>query len=207
VAAGMSCQNASRAARHRHRTDGQSGTAAGRGYLSGLVVADDRAPPADDALNLNAPFEDTPTMADNGQNIVATPYPFYATGGNDDGDDAFKAALISHQGASIERNQDAQFSASRDLQQAVRTVEGTKDAELRALECRAALLAEIKDHERRSVERDTAVKVELMALRAEHAAQDAARTARELAKVEADGRQAKTDAVLAAILAKLTPPV
>lgn len=138
------------------------------------------------------------------QNITATPYPFYATGGQTD--DSFKAALISHQGASIERNQDAQFSAGRDAQLARDVAAGTKDAEIRALEVKADLLAEIKDHERRSVERDAVVREQLAAIRMEHVAQESARVSRELAKVEADSRQAKTDATLAAILAKLSTP-
>lgn len=154
-----------------------------------------------------APDESSDTiMADNNANFAASPYPVYNLGGNGDDDSLQQAVLTSHVGASVERNQDAQFVANRDFILSRDVVGGAKDAEIRALEVKADLLAEIKDHERRSVERDNAVQRELALIRAEHAAQGTAVMSRELARVEADARQAKTDAVLAAILAKLTPP-
>lgn len=145
-----------------------------------------------------------PLMSDS-PTIAATPYPFYSTGSPVE-DNSFRAALTSHSAASIERNTDSQFAAGRDLQLVRDVAAGTKDAEIRALEVKADLLAEIKDHERRSVERDNAVQKELSAIRAEHLAQGTAAMARELVRAEADARQGKLEAALAAILAKLPTP-
>ena len=140
-------------------------------------------------------------MADS--NFAATPYPTYNLGDTGDDGRVQSAVLTAATAASIERNTDARFQAldSREIQRDV--LAGTKDAQITALECRAALLAEIKDHERRSVERDNAVQKELALIRAEHAAQNVASMARELAKVEADARAATANSLLEKILAKL----
>lgn len=136
-------------------------------------------------------------MAD-GQNITATPYPFYATG-SDDGDDAFKAALISHGNASVERNQDSQFAAARS--QAVhRDVESTKRETVQA---KYDLAVQQKDSEIRAAERFAEVKAELAALNAKMDAGTIAQLRADLADGKADARAQKQESLLAAILAKL----
>ncbi|HEY3434460.1 MAG TPA: hypothetical protein VGK41_02295, partial [Solirubrobacterales bacterium] len=136
-------------------------------------------------------------MAD-GQNISATPYPFYATG-NDDGDDAFKAQLISHANASVERNQDAQF-ASMSRQALQHCVDSSAKETVQAKYDLAVLT---KDAEVRNVERFAELKSELATIRAEGIARDNAALARELSDVKASARDSQTAQLLAAILAKL----
>lgn len=104
------------------------------------------------------------------QNITATPYPFYATGGNDD--DSFRAVLTSHAGASVERNQDAQFSASRDLLLCRDVVAGAKDGQLEALRNRFELSTQIKDSEIRALERHNEVNEKLARIEASAAARE-----------------------------------
>ncbi len=99
------------------------------------------------------------------QNISATPYPFYATGGDDD---SLRATLTSHVGASVERNQDSQFAAVRS-QLVHRDVVGQgKDAQMESLKVQLA----VKDAEIRALERHAEVKVELAAIRADGLARD-----------------------------------
>jgi hypothetical protein len=136
-------------------------------------------------------------MAD-GQNISATPYPFYATG-NDDGDDAFKATLISHQGASIERNQDSQFAAQRS-QLVHRDVEASKRETVQA---KYDLAVQQKDSEIRAAERFAEVKAELAALREKMDGNTVAQLRADIADGKADARAQKQESLLAAILAKL----
>lgn len=131
------------------------------------------------------------------QNITATPYPFYATGGNDD--DSFRATLTSHASASVERNQDAQFSAAR-TQAVHRDVEATKRETVQA---KYDVTVNQKDAEIRSVERFAEIKAELAALRADNAQRDIANLRAELADGKADARASKAESLLAAILAKL----
>lgn len=95
------------------------------------------------------------------QNISATPYPFYATGGDDDS--VQQAVLTSHAGASVERNQDSQFSAARSQFVHRDVVGGAKDAQLEALRTQLA----VKDSEIRALERHSEVKAELAAFRAD----------------------------------------
>jgi hypothetical protein len=129
-------------------------------------------------------------MAD-GQNITATPYPFYATG-SDDGDDAFKATLISHQGASIERNQDSQFAAARS-QLVHRDVQ---DGKRETVQAKFDAVVAQKDAEIRAVERHSELKAELAAMRAEG-------LSRELSALRADTGNEKLASVLARIATKL----
>lgn len=135
-------------------------------------------------------------MADN-PTVVATPYPTYMSGGNDD--DSFRAALISHSGASVERNQDAQFSAQRD-QNLTRDV--NRNAE-RTAQAKYDLAVQSKDAEIRSADRHAETQKELAALRAEMQADRIATLRADLAESKASARQDKTESLLAAILAKL----
>ncbi len=123
------------------------------------------------------------------QNITATPYPFYATGGNDD--DSYRAQLVSHAGASIERNQDAQFaSLHRDVESSKRET----------VEAKFELAVQVKDAEVRAAERHGDIKAELAALRAEGLQRDV----RGLERALDQKNQDETKGILAAILAKLT---
>jgi hypothetical protein len=136
-------------------------------------------------------------MAD-GQNITATPYPFYATG-SDDGDDAFKATLISHGNASVERNQDSQFAAQRS-QLVHRDVEASKRETVQA---KYDLAVQQKDSEIRAAERFAEVKAELAALREKMDGNTVAQLRADIADGKADARAQKQESLLAAILAKL----
>lgn len=131
------------------------------------------------------------TMSD--QNITATPYPFYATGNDDD---SFKATLASHVGASVERNQDAQFAAVRDQFVHRDVVGGTKDARIESLEAKFEIASQLKDSEIRNQDRLARIEALLVG-------QNTAQLSRELADVKADGRNGKLEALLAAIVAKL----
>ncbi len=158
-----------------------SGRRLRRGYSRSAVVA-------------TTPDPVLPYDMSDSQNITATPYPFYATGG-DSADDSFRAALTSHSAASVERNQDSQFAAARS--QAVhRDVEASKKETIIA---KTDVLVAQKDHERRDVERWAEIKTELAVLRAEA-------TGRELARVQvelADAKNARNADVLLAIAKKL----
>lgn len=185
--------------RHRgalaHRTQVQLARLAGRGYASGAVAATTGAPASvDGSLTLNAPR--LGTMSDS-QNITATPYPFYATGGNDD--DSFRAALTSHASASVERNQDAQF-ASASRQALHRDVESTKRETAQAKYDLAVLS---KDAEVRNADRFGEVRAELAALREKLDAGAIAQLRVELSESKAEARASKQESLLAAILAKL----
>src|SRR5262245_30563739 len=133
------------------------------------------------------------TMADNGM-IAATPYPFYA-GGQDNDNEAHKAALVSHAGASIERNQDAGFGfLSR--QQLQSEVGYNREVTLQAKY--DAVVAQ-KDAEIRASERFAGIEKELAAIRAEGLQRDVATLRAEVAK----GGQDALGAVLVRIAAKL----
>lgn len=135
-------------------------------------------------------------MADN-PTVVATPYPTYMTGGDDD--DSFRAALISHSGASVERNQDAQFAAQRD-QNLTRDV--NRNAE-RTAQAKYDLAVQTKDAEIRAADRHNETLKELAALRAEMNADRIATLRVELSESKASARQDRTESLLAGILAKL----
>jgi hypothetical protein len=137
-------------------------------------------------------------MADNGQNVVATPYPFYATGGNDS-DEVFKAALITQGDASTQRNQDSQFAALRDQQLNRDVVDNQRAVENAKFELATAQ----KDSEIRSVDRFAEIKSELAALREKMDGNAIAQLRVDLAETKAEGRAAKQESLLAAILAKL----
>lgn len=99
---------------------------------------------------------------------VSSNYPGYFA--QDTSDDSHQATLISHVGASVERNQDAQFG-SLSRQHLHRDVVATgKDAQLEALRNRYELATQIKDFEIRSLERNGEVKAELATLRSEQQA-------------------------------------
>lgn len=127
-------------------------------------------------------------MSDNSPVVAATPYPFYSSGGNDDNAD--RAVLISHTGASVERNQDAGFSALRS-QLVHRDVEQGKRETVQA---KFDLAIAQKDFEIRAADRHSELKAELAALRAEG-------LGREIAGLRAEATASKMDAVLAAIKA------
>jgi hypothetical protein len=136
-------------------------------------------------------------MADN-QNISATPYPFYATGGNDD--DSFRAALTSHASASVERNQDSQFSAGRDQLVHRDVVAYAKDAVNASTEAKYELTTALKDAEIRNVDRFSELK-DLIRGQAERDLAEARAELRAERAAAASNDMAKT---LAAILAKLS---
>jgi hypothetical protein len=138
------------------------------------------------------------TMADNGQNVVATPYPFYATGGNDS-DEVFKAALITQGDASTQRNQDSQFAALRDQQLNRDVVDNQRAVENAKFELATAQ----KDSEIRSVDRFAEIKSELAAMREKMDGNAIAQLRVDLAETKADARAQKQESLLAAILAKL----
>lgn len=131
------------------------------------------------------------------QNITATPYPFYATG--NDEDDSFKAALTSHAGASIERNQDSQFAAARS-QLVHRDVQ---DGKRETVQAKFDSVVAQKDAEIRAVERFAELKAELAVIRAEGLNRDVAQLRAELVESKASARDSATAAVLAAIAKKI----
>lgn len=143
-------------------------------------------------LTLIPPHRDTVMADSSSPAIVATPYPTYISPGGDDHDEVFKAALITQGDASTQRNQDSQFAAMRDQLLQRDVVDGKFSAVVAA-----------KDAEVRTADRFAEVGKELAALRAEAQARDIAQLRAELAESKADGRQAKTESLLAAILAKL----
>lgn len=112
---------------------------------------------------------------------------------------AYAATLTAHAAGSVERNQDAQFSASRDLLMCRDIVAGTKDAEKTALVNRYEIAVQLKDSEIRHSERLSRIESLL-------AGQQAAQLSRELAEVKADARNGKLESLLAAIVAKLPTP-
>lgn len=125
-------------------------------------------------------------MSDNSPVVAATPYPFYSTGGQDDNVD--RAVLISHTGASVERNQDAGMSALRS-QLVHRDVESGKRETVQA---KFDVAIAQKDFEIRAADRHSELKAELAALRAEG-------LTREIAGL----RQSATDGKLTDILSAL----
>lgn len=137
-------------------------------------------------------------MADNSPSIVATPYPTYISPSGDD-DDSFRAALTSHAAASVERNQDAQFSASRDQAVHRDVVAFAKDAVNSSTETKYELATQLKDAEIRNVDRFS----ELKDLIRGQAERDLAEARAELRAERASSANADIAKTLAAILAKL----
>jgi len=138
-------------------------------------------------------------MADSSNpSIVATPYPTYISPGGDD-DDSYRAALTLQGDASTQRNQDAGFASLRD-QLLNRDVQ---DGKRETAQAKYDLAVQGKDAEVRQADRFAEVSKEIAALRAEASAREVAQLRVELAESRADGRQAKTESLLAAILAKL----
>lgn len=141
-------------------------------------------------------------MADsnNSPSIVATPYPTYISpGGDGNDDDSFQAALIVQGDASTQRNQDSQFAALRSELQTRDVADGKRET----VQVKYDLAVQGKDAEIRNADRFGEVSKELAALRAEMQAREIAQLRVELSESKADGRQAKTDAMLAKILTKL----
>lgn len=128
-------------------------------------------------------------MSDNSPIVAATPYPFYSTGGQDN-TSADRAVLISHTGASVERNQDAGLSALRS-QLVHRDVEQGKRETVQA---KFDLALAQKDFEIRAADRHSELKAELAALRAEG-------LTREIAGLRADASGKALADVLAAVKA------
>lgn len=94
--------------------------------------------------------------------------------GDDSSKHAYAATLTAHAAGSVERNQDAQFSASRDLLLCRDVVAGAKDARIESLVNRYELASQLKDFEIRNLERHGEVKAELAAMRAESLQRDIA---------------------------------
>lgn len=136
------------------------------------------------------------TMADS-SNFAASPYPVYNLGGDDDS--VQHAILTSHTGASIERNQDSGFAATRNQLTHRDVVGGTKDSRIETLQAKFDVGSQLKDFEVRSTERQARLEAKLDGMQI-------AQLTRELGETKADGRAAATNALLAQILAKLTPP-
>ncbi len=136
-------------------------------------------------------------MADN-QNISATPYPFYATGGNDD--DSFRAALTSHVGASVERNQDAGFASLRSQATHRDVVALNKDGVVATADVKFELANQVKDSEIRAVARFSELKDLIHA----QAARDLAEAKADLREQRVSAQNDKIAATLAAILTKLS---
>lgn len=122
---------------------------------------------------------------------VSSNYPgYFSQNGGDD--DAYKATLISHAGASVERNQDAGF-AHLGRQQVNRDVLKTsRDTDVAVLTSRYELAGQIKDFEIRSLDRHSDVRAELSALRSE---QQAAR----IEQLRAEAGDSKFAALLKAV--------
>lgn len=131
------------------------------------------------------------------QNITATPYPFYATGGDDDS--VQHAVLTSHAGASIERNQDSQFAALSRQNLQGRVSDGRRES----VETKFEVVVAQKDAEIRAAERFAELKAELAAMRAEGLQRDVASLRAEMVESKAAARAAAADAVLAAIAKKI----
>lgn len=138
------------------------------------------------------PMADSPT-------IVSTPYPTYIPGGDSDSDDAYRAQLISHANASVERNQDSQFAALRS-----QVVQGEVNT-VRAKVHEAQFETERGDRqaEREAARQFAELKAELAVLRAESSAREVATLRSELGESRASARQDAMTGLLAQILAKL----
>lgn len=135
-------------------------------------------------------------MADN-PTVVTTPYPTIMSGGSDD--DSFRAALISHSGASVERNQDSQFSANRDLKL-------TADVGVNRKEIVENRFESVKDSKRDALQQaynHAEVKAELAALRAEMQAQTIATLRADIAETRAAAREASQISLLTRLVTKL----
>ena len=140
-------------------------------------------------------------MADSNPTVVATPYPTYMTGGGED--DSFRAALTSHAGASVERNQDAQFSAGRDRAITENVFATSKDNAVITLENRFEVERSARVSDRHRDRQFAELKAELASMRAEAAQRDLAALRADLAETKASARASASDAILARIAAKL----
>lgn len=138
-------------------------------------------------------------MADNNGTFYS-PYPGIYAGGDSDGDEAFKAQLVSHASASVERNQDSQFAAARSL--ALQSEVGY-NREV-ALQAKFDAVIAQKDAEIRQSERLAGIEKELAVLRAEGLSRDVVSLRAELAESRAGSRNDALAAVLSQILAKVS---
>lgn len=176
---------------------------AGEPYVGGYHDdgAERHAGASSDAYSYDVPVTDPSSMADSngGPSIVATPYPTYISPGGDGDDDSFRAALIVQGDASTQRNQDSQFAALRSELVTRDVADGKRET----AQAKYDLAVQAKDAEVRNADRFAEVSKELAALNAKIDGNVIAQLRVDLAKTEADGRQAKTESLLAAILAKL----
>ncbi len=142
-------------------------------------------------LTLNA-LDLDPTMADS--NFAATPYPTYNLGGDDDS--IQHAVLTAHAGASVERNQDAQFAALSRQNLQGRVSDGRRES----VETKYEAVVAQKDFEIRQSERFSELK-DLIRAQSER---DLAEARAELRAERAAGENKAIQTTLAAILAKLS---
>lgn len=127
---------------------------------------------------------------------VSSNYPGYFSQDSGDGDKhAYAATLTAHAAASVERNQDSQFSAGRDLGIAREVVAGTKDARIESLANRYEITVQVKDSEIRALERHNELNEKLARL-------EASATAREISQLRAEAQRSQFDAQ-GAVLAQL----
>lgn len=183
----------------RRRTSVPLAARSAGGYVGSSSAGDERdaAAPTEAPYAYDVPVTD-PMADSNGPSIVATPYPTYISPGGDD-DDSFRAALTLQGDASTQRNQDSQFAALRS-ELVHRDVQ---DGKRETAQAKYDLAVSAKDAEVRNADRFGEVKAELAALREKMDGQTIAQLRADLSKGEADARQARTESLLSAILAKL----
>lgn len=148
---------------------------------------------------LPPPIPETPIMAD--ANFAATPYPVYNTGGDDDS--VQHAILTSHTGASVERNQDAQFAAGRDRALTADVYGTSKDNAIVSLENRVEVERSARVSDRHRDRQFAELKSELAAMRAEGAAREIASLRADLGETKATARAEKAESLLARLVTKL----
>ena len=136
-------------------------------------------------------------MADS-PTIVTTPYPSIVTGG-EDGDDAFRAALISHSGASVERNQDAQFAAAGQQRLLGQLATNRKET----IEAKFDAERGDRQNERERARQFAELKAELAAMRAEANAKEVVALRAEVAEVRANARGEAMSSLLTRLVTKL----
>lgn len=137
-------------------------------------------------------------MADSNGTFFSA-YPGIVSQGGDDHSDVYAAALIQQGDASTQRNQDSHFNALRTEVVGREAVDGKRET----AQAKYDLAVAAKDAEIRNSDRFAEVKAELAALREKMDSQAIAQLRVDLSETKAEGRQAKTDSLLAAILAKL----
>lgn len=152
-------------------------------------------------LTLTPALAETHNMADSNSNFAATPYPMYNVGGNDAA--ATGDLLTAHAGASIERNQDAQFSAGRDRALTENVLATSKDNAIVGLENRVAVEARAAVSDRHRDRQFSDLRAELVAMRAEAHARDVVSLRAELADAKAAARNDQLTGILNRLAVKL----